>query len=230
MITCYALHVKHMPFLTPMDAQDAGASPPPAAPHRRAVRPPPPRGRRTTVAQLARIVAAATETRVKRQLMHLNVLEATMLRSSIAVLLCGMVFQSGQINETSVWYSLLAALVGFILLGSIALFVGMVAIETRRVCSDECGARRAVTGQALVAKAASISVRGWTANPLRGRGAVLDATWALAPQRLPGSSPPVAVNVPLDPAARGGESKGVVVATGARVAHPRVGALRGSGL
>ncbi len=90
MILAYSLHVKYQPFLRPPVAQDL----PWASPALRAMgtsrrlRGHPPHGgpRQSVIGVVAASVGAATKNEVKRQLLHLNVLEATMLRSSIAVL------------------------------------------------------------------------------------------------------------------------------------------------
>lgn len=84
--------------------------------------------------------------------------------------LCGMVFQSGQVLETGVWYSVLAAFVGVVLCGSVGLFVGMVALETRKICGEQCPCARADPRDALkVAERDLTSLHGleWTPNPLK---------------------------------------------------------------
>ncbi len=194
MIVSYSLQVKHQPFLgapstggpatlggvptaTAALLRSGGGSSGVRGVSGRAVIGGPRGGgsvRRASMAVVGAAAGAVAEGR--RAIMHLNVLEATMLRSSVAVLLCGMAFQSGQVLETGIWYSFLAAVVGIILVGSAGLFVGMVVVETRKICClDKPPAVVDLTSTpaGVAGKLSSLSMRGlddlssWQTNPLR---------------------------------------------------------------
>ena len=183
MIIAYGLHVKFLPFLEPSDG-DTGEKPNAAAAaltrvgsgmRRQVAR----AGRRATITDVARLAGAGIVNETRRQIFHLNVLESTMLRSSIAVLLCGMVFQSGEVLETGPWYAVLAVFVGTVLIGSTALFVGLVAVETAKVCTAAgklAGLRRLLrrfslrpgqhTLEAELQQADLNLAKAWTSNPM----------------------------------------------------------------
>ena len=195
MIIAYGLHVKFLPFLEP-GTGDAGEAPSRAAAALQRVGSPGLRRagaitmRRVSMVDIAKLAGAGLVSETRRQIFHLNVLESTMLRSSIAVLLCGMIFQSGEVLETGPWYTVLAALVGTILVGSTGLFVGLVAVETAKVCTAAgklAGIQRMLRRRPLMrapvpdeasiaAKVlADLAAKSWTANPLRRRMGMLGA-------------------------------------------------------
>ena len=126
-IVAYSVHTSASPFLGVPGSSGTAAQP--ALPR--------PRIAQTASSRALWIGAGlnAVVTSGRRQLMDLNALEATMLRASLAVLLGGMMFESGQgWDSTSPQYLVLGALVGTIMVGCSTLFVLLLVRETRAVC------------------------------------------------------------------------------------------------
>ncbi len=75
-------------------------------------------------------------------LLDFNVLETTLLCTSTAVLLGGIMFESSLLLPGSAAYVFLTVCVGGVTIGSLALFAAMVVIETRRTCRRKPEAQR----------------------------------------------------------------------------------------
>jgi hypothetical protein len=92
-------------------------------------------GRRMSQVILDLAVSGARKTLASAEvLLDFNVLETTLLCTSTAVLLGGMMFGSSLLAPGSAVYTLLTVCVGGVTIGSVALFAVMVAVETRRTC------------------------------------------------------------------------------------------------
>ena len=123
--------------------------------------------RRRSTAAVVIDLTAMTFRRVSRgaeALVDFNVLETALLGSSIAVLLSGMVFESSQIGiDGGIAHGALTVFVSFVLLGSVALFVAMLGIETRRTCHGGHAGRGDVASVGGTASS-------WNRNPMHRRG------------------------------------------------------------
>jgi hypothetical protein len=87
---------------------------------------------------IVEVAAGAARREVLRQIMDLNVLEATMLRCSVFVLLGGLAFASGAFGaEDTLGSTILAMCVGALVVGASALFVAMIALETWQMVKSQ---------------------------------------------------------------------------------------------
>jgi hypothetical protein len=139
-LIAYTLHVRYLPFLSalptaparaPSDEVDPAAETAAAAAGGGIAQ-----RRKSVVVAVAAAAAAADAAKreVLRQIMDLNVLEGTMLRCSVFVLLGGLAFASGAFgDEDSVGSTILATIVGALVTGASALFIAMVVLETREM-------------------------------------------------------------------------------------------------
>lgn len=80
----------------------------------------------------------------------------------LAVLISGIMFQSGHLYEGSVSYFLLTIVVACVLLGSTGLFIGLVAWEMRNVF---CRTEPRLRPSAAARGSPGGSVESWTATP-----------------------------------------------------------------
>ena len=138
-LIAYTLHVRYLPFLSalptaparaPSDEVDPAAETAAAAAGGGSAQ----RRKSVVVAVAAAAAADAAKREVLRQIMDLNVLEGTMLRCSVFVLLGGLAFASGAFgDEDSVGSTILATIVGALVTGASALFIAMVVLETREM-------------------------------------------------------------------------------------------------
>lgn len=70
------------------------------------------------------------------ELLDFNRLETVLLCSSTAVLLCGMIFASSELDADSPGYTFFTVCVGAVIICSIGMFVWMLVLETRRSCKQ----------------------------------------------------------------------------------------------
>ena len=136
LLVAYTLHVRNLPFLTALSARQEGAVElrGKSMPADSELQPATHVARRASVFDVA---AVATRREVMRQILDLNVLETTMLRCSVFVLLGGLMFASGAFgDEGTVGSTVVALLVGALVVGSSMLFIFMILHETRTLCQS----------------------------------------------------------------------------------------------
>jgi hypothetical protein len=174
----YGFHARHLPFVTPdeqalahvetarrawhekgVGLADQGTGPATIGRPRRAA------VRRASVAALAGAAAdaAARLAHGADALVDFNVLETVLLSASSGVLLGGMIFQSAAMEQGGHGYVFLTVLVSALIIGSVALFIWMLGVETRRACR-----RGAPPGTSLgLGSGAAAAAAVWTEKPLR---------------------------------------------------------------
>ena len=160
----YALHAKHQPFATNNTQMEAFAEQ-----EAKSAEVSQRRKSDATARRLSRrfgqhdseIVLQLAKGGLKRVmhdaevLLDFNVLETVQLSCSTTVLLCGMIFHSAQLSGHGASYLILTIVVAGVITASLAFFVWMVAVETRRTCKrqDVVAARAAGTAPTDVAGA-----------------------------------------------------------------------------
>lgn len=118
-------------------------------------------GRRLSQVILDLAVNGALKTLASAEvLLDFNVLETTLLCTSTAVLLGGMMFGSSLLSPGSAAYTLLTVCVCGVTIGSVALFAVMVAVETRRTCRRRPAAQQ--RGAAATSSSGGSAVEGLT--------------------------------------------------------------------
>ena len=134
LLVAYTLHVRNLPFLTALSARLEGAGDLRGKAMHADSQPAALVTRRASVFEVA---AVATRREVMRQILDLNVLETTMLRCSVFVLLGGLMFASGAFGaEDTAGSTVVALLVGALVVGSSLLFTFMILHETRTLCQS----------------------------------------------------------------------------------------------
>lgn len=129
-LVAYTLHVRFLPFLSAIQAPDPMHTMATNSASGGAVE-----ERRTSRIDAA---TAAAKNEVLRQIVDLNVLEGTMLRSAVFVLIGGLMFASGAFGAyDSIGATVLALFVGALVVGSSLLFVFMIAYETRAMLRSQ---------------------------------------------------------------------------------------------
>jgi hypothetical protein len=129
-------------------------------------------GRRSSQVLVDLAISGARRTLATAEvLLDFNVLETTLLCSSTAVLLGGMMFESSLLLPGTASYVCLTVCVGGVTIGSVLLFAGMVALETRRTCRRpllHCAVQSLADNADLATSRSKIPTQAmWHTNPLR---------------------------------------------------------------
>ncbi len=158
-------------------------------------------GRRSSQISVDMALGRARKTLATAEvLLDFNVLETTLLCTSTAVLLGGMMFESSLLLPGSAAYVFLTVCVGGVTIGSVTLFAAMVAIETRRTCRRKPVAQQQPGASSGTSKGDSAAAPSGTklnqhSNPLlalasraRARALVRGAVVAPPPSPAPAES------------------------------------------
>lgn len=165
LLIAFTVHEWLRPFLRPMSAAEkaAAVSAPASAPASAALN-----ARLRRVSVLAVNLSRGVRAGAARQILDLNVLEGTMLRSCVVVLLGGLMFASGALGQDSSPLSVLLALgVGGVIVLASGLFLYMVGKETWVLVA---AARETAAGR-VAERATTVRLLGrgsgqWKTNPL----------------------------------------------------------------
>ncbi len=174
----YGLHAKYHPFVTSLaqasalaeHGKSASAGAETVVASDRARRLSRRLGRRDSEIIQDLAVSGARKTLANAEvLLDFNVLETTLLCTSTAVLLGGMLFESSRLLPGSAAYVFLTVCVGGVMIGSVAVFAFMVAVETRRTCRRPAQHRAVPSASSfdLAASRGRIPMQSrWQRNPL----------------------------------------------------------------
>lgn len=137
----FGVHGRVQPFVTPAAQQDAFLKAhatyfgePSSITAKKNTGPSPGRGQRRRNASVA--ASSGTMMDSISEMIDFNRLETVLLCSSTAVLLCGMIFASAELDVNSPGYTIVTVCVSAVIISSVGMFVWMLAAETKRTCKQ----------------------------------------------------------------------------------------------